>query len=150
MWGRSWYLVLVQRQEHKPCLFIICPPPPTPTPHSFVLVKLQFPPSHPISPPLSVHLHSFPVKQKSLPCTPNRKPLKGRQSLFLQYTVNEKKNNVVWRISLCVSVVHNIFIVIPIMAPVEYCNKWSCKLYLEGKVQRDHFLRTKHCAYLLA
>ncbi len=28
------------------------------------------------------------------------------------------------------------------------CNKWSCKLYLEGKVQRDHFLRTKHCAYL--
>jgi hypothetical protein len=28
------------------------------------------------------------------------------------------------------------------------CNKWSCKLYLEGKVQREHFLRTKHCAYL--
>jgi len=23
------------------------------------------------------------------------------------------------------------------------CNKWSCKLYLEGKVQREHFFKNK-------
>ncbi len=77
VWGQK--LVLVYRQEHKPCLFIICPLPSTPPPrpiHSSWLTCSSLPPIQ-SPPPPSVHLHSFPVKQKSLPCIPNRKPLKG-------------------------------------------------------------------------
>ncbi len=43
--------------------------------------------------------------------------------------------------TLCFILIYIPNIVDPFSA--QYWNKWSCKLYLEGKVQREHFCRNK-------